>query len=102
MVGGCRVLHCSATGSTPPKRLRASPLRQDQNHRAGGSELPEFVPTPRDKGSQAIRVSALWKARTCRRLYQTNYLESIWQTADRSHVAQTSCLCSSANVQVNI
>ncbi len=60
MVAGCRVLHSSATGSAQPQRLRASPPRQDQNHRASGSELPGFVPNPRDKGSRAIRVSARW------------------------------------------
>src|SRR5580658_3588138 len=65
MVAGCRVLHSSATGSAQPQRLRASPPRQDQNHRASGSELPGFVPNPRDKGSRAIRVSARWNARTC-------------------------------------
>src|SRR5580700_2221675 len=46
------------------QRLRASPPRQDQNHRASGSELPEFVPNPRDKVSRAIRLSARWNART--------------------------------------
>src|SRR5437016_5957784 len=50
MVAGCWVLHSSATGSAQPQRLRASPPRQDQNHRASGSELPGFVPNPRDKG----------------------------------------------------
>src|SRR6266536_2952783 len=62
MVAGCRVLHSAATGSAQPRRLRASPLRQDQNHRASGSALPGFVPNPRDKGSRAIRVSARWNA----------------------------------------
>src|SRR5229473_4568344 len=57
MVAGYRVLYTSATGSAQPQRLRASPPRQDQNHRAGGSELPGFAPNPRDKGSRAIRVS---------------------------------------------
>ena len=51
----------SATRSAQPQRLRASPPRQDQNHRASGSELPGFVPNPRDKGSRAIRVSARWR-----------------------------------------
>src|SRR6476660_9711239 len=41
MVAGCRVLHSSATGSAQPQRLRASPPRQDQNHRAGGSEFQD-------------------------------------------------------------
>src|SRR5216684_5867352 len=63
MVAGYRVLHSVATGSTQPQRLRASPPRQDQNHRASGSELPGFVPNPRDKGSRAIRVSAHLSAR---------------------------------------
>src|SRR5438876_11654848 len=58
MVAGCRALHWSATGSAQPQRLRASPPRQDQNHRASGSELPGFVPNRGDKGSRAIRVSA--------------------------------------------
>src|SRR5438270_3970577 len=61
MVAGCRVLHSSATGSARPQRLRASPPRQDQNHRASGSESPGFVPNPRDKGSRAIRGRAQWK-----------------------------------------
>ena len=39
-------------------------FRQDQNLRASGSELPGFVPNPRDKGSQAIHVSTQWNART--------------------------------------
>src|ERR1700758_4829233 len=63
MVAGCRVLHSSATGAAQPQRLRASPPRQDQNHRASGLELPGFVPNPRDKGSRAIHVSARWNAR---------------------------------------
>src|ERR1700730_3107510 len=50
MVAGCRVLHSAATGPAQPQRLRASPPRQDQNHRVSGSELPGFVPNPRDKG----------------------------------------------------
>ena len=48
MVAGCRILHSWATGS-PQLQGFASPLRQDQNHRASGSELPGFVPNPRDK-----------------------------------------------------
>src|ERR1700683_5653718 len=65
MAAGCRVLHQSATRSAQPQKLRASPPQQDQTHRASGSELPGFVPNPRDTGSRAIRVSARWSARTC-------------------------------------
>ncbi len=65
MVAGCRGLHSSATGSAQPQRLRASPPRQDQDHRASGSELPGFVPNPRDKGSRAIPVSARLDTRRC-------------------------------------
>src|SRR5580692_4739585 len=57
MVAGCPVLHSLATGSAQPQRLRASPPRQDQNHRASGSEWPGFVPNPHDKGSRLSRVS---------------------------------------------
>lgn len=40
---GYWVLRCSATRLTQPRRLRASPLQQDQNHRASGSGLPALL-----------------------------------------------------------
>src|SRR6266849_6119159 len=62
MVAGCRVLHSSATGSAQPQRLRASPPRQDQDHRASGSELPGFVPNPRDKESSNSRICSVGRS----------------------------------------